>query len=468
MPVTPWPFVTDGVVGDVPIGFYPAADSDKQIILQPTPGLSTLCTLPSCTEVRGMFPWNNYLYIVARRGSQSVLWRVSPAGAPSELGYFTSSSSGPVWMFNNSTQICIVDGVTAYVFTVATGILVQITDAAFDGSSSGAYQDGYGLFTKPNSQKWFFSSIDDFLTFDALDYYSKEGKPDNIVCIFSDHREPWIFGNKSIEVWYNAGGDNSSSANPTFARNSGGLLEFGCSAAGSVAKWDNSIAWLSDKGQVLRAVGYNAQVISNDMFGREVANYSILSDAIAFSYTDQEHEFYQITFPSADTTWVLDAKTKLWHKKRSFKSDGTFGRHRANCYAFMNNIHYVGDYNNGKIYKMSTDYLDDSGEEIQRVLYSKDMNFGLQRQPFPSVQIDFLPGVGLENGLDPQAMLQYSKDGGSTWSSELWRSVGKIGEYTKRAIWHRMGSDFRRMYRLTVTDPVVWKVWGIYGWGQNG
>jgi len=63
-------------------------------------------------------------------------------------------------------------------------------------------------------------------------------------------------------------------------------------------------------------------------------------------------------------------------------------------------------------------------------------------------------------GTDPKAMLRYSDDGGHTWSSEIWRSVGKIGKYEWRAVWNRLGSSRNRVYELTVSDPVKWVVTG--------
>jgi len=66
----------------------------------------------------------------------------------------------------------------------------------------------------------------------------------------------------------------------------------------------------------------------------------------------------------------------------------------------------------------------------------------------------------VDPGTDPMAMLRYSNDGGHTWSSEIWRSVGKIGETEWRATWHRLGSSKNRVYELTVSDPVKWVITG--------
>jgi hypothetical protein len=212
----------------------------------------------------------------------------------------------------------------------------------------------------------------------------------------------------------------------------------------------------------VQAAGYNVQVISNQMFDRATRKMSSFADARAFDYMDQGHEFTQINFPTGDQTWVYDYTTKVLHKKQSYLDDLTGnGRHRANCYALLNNKHYVGDYSNGKIYEMSANYYDDDGEEIQRVLYSKEIDGGMEPISFPNVQIVVEPGVGLESGLDPKIMLQFSEDYGNTWTSEVWMSAGLVGDYTRRAMWFQMGQGFRRMYRMTVSDKVLWRVLGM-------
>jgi hypothetical protein len=55
---------------------------------------------------------------------------------------------------------------------------------------------------------------------------------------------------------------------------------------------------------------------------------------------------------------------------------------------------------------------------------------------------------------DPQAMLRWSNDGGSTWSNEHWTSIGKIGKYKNRAIWRRLGMARDRIFEVVVSDPV--------------
>ena len=72
------------------------------------------------------------------------------------------------------------------------------------------------------------------------------------------------------------------------------------------------------------------------------------------------------------------------------------------------------------------------------------------------MQIQFQPGVGLQTGQgdDPQAMLRWSSDGGSTWSNEHWVTIGKVGKYNNRAIWRRLGWARDRIYEVVVSDPI--------------
>ncbi len=70
-------------------------------------------------------------------------------------------------------------------------------------------------------------------------------------------------------------------------------------------------------------------------------------------------------------------------------------------------------------------------------------------------------GIGLDGdvqGSDPAVMLDWSNDGGHTWSSESWALAdagsGEIGDYSKRVIWNRLGSFRQRVFRVKITDPV--------------
>jgi hypothetical protein len=471
MSLKPWPIVVDELYGDVPIGWFPADDANHKLVLMPFGGLSQLCKFPLCSEIREGWTWGDYMYWAAKRGSDTVIFRTDETGVYTEVGSFATSASGPLWMRNNQTQLGISDGVSGYTFTPSTNTFAQITDVDFPGAGCLEYQDGYGIFFDPGTNLWYITAMNDFRSVDALDFYSKEAKTDIIRTIRSFQRELYIFGvDKGTELWYNAGGDNSSAQNPTFARNAGGLIEYGSGAAkGESDMGGTAITFLSSQGQLIQAKGTSAAVVSSQKFDREVAGdgtlaypgYTTFEDAVAFSYTDQGHIFHQVTFPTADVTWILDGTTKLLLKRRSYKAAGGYGRHRANCYTLFKKKHYVGDFENGTIYEMSASNLDDNGNLIQRVLYSKDINNGRDRVSFPPIQVALDSGHGLASGETPYVGLEFSRDGGKTWSNMVTRSAGKAGEYTRQANFYQMGSDCRRMYRLTMTERFFNRIVGL-------
>jgi hypothetical protein len=51
-------------------------------------------------------------------------------------------------------------------------------------------------------------------------------------------------------------------------------------------------------------------------------------------------------------------------------------------------------------------------------------------------------------------MMRISNDAGFTWGNEHWTSIGKIGEFTRRAIWRRLGMARDRVYEVRISDPV--------------
>jgi hypothetical protein len=54
-------------------------------------------------------------------------------------------------------------------------------------------------------------------------------------------------------------------------------------------------------------------------------------------------------------------------------------------------------------------------------------------------------------------VLRFSDDGGHTWSNERIISMGKVGEYYRRAIYRRLGMTLKlrdRVYEISGTDPV--------------
>ena len=439
------------------VNLYPeliAEGGKEAAFLNRAPGLRLITTVGT-GPIRGLWKMGDFGYIV----SGYRLYKIDSNWAVTDLGLL-DYGTGPVSMADNGTQLFIACNGPSYIYDAASSTLAKITDVDFPGAVTVGYLDGYFVFNEPNSQKIWVTGLFNGAQIDPLDFASAEGSPDGVVGLIVDHREVWVFGTNSVEVWYDAGGTDFP-----LQRIQGAFNEIGCAAAYSIAKMDNGLFWLGQdargRGMVYRANGYTGARISTHAIEWQIQQYDRIDDAIAYTYQQDGHSFYVLTFPTANKTWVYDVATQGWHERAGF-ANGEFTRHRSNCQMNYNAEIVVGDYQNGNIYAFDLDVYADNGQ-VQKWLRSwralPTATNTLKRTTQHGMQLDCETGVGLNTGQgsDPQVMLRWSDDGGHTWSNEHWVSMGKIGQYGRRAIWRRLGMTLKlrdRVYEVSGTDPV--------------
>jgi hypothetical protein len=327
------------------------------------------------------------------------------------------------------------------------------SDGAFTGGTNVDVVDNYFVYNRPSTQQFGCSNVLSPIS-GSTNFSSKDGAPDNLVTLIVDHREIYLLGETSSEVWV----DQGTSPFP-FTRIPGTSTQHGIAAPFSMARVGNSFAYLSKNNrgtaQIVQMNGYVPQRISTHAVENSLTGQTI-TDAIAWTYQLEGHEVYVISFPTIQLTWCYDIATQMWHKWLYTNNLGQYERCRGNCAAVFQGYNLVGDYSNGKIYHLDRNIYTDDGQNVKRMRRAPHLTVDLQRQYFEELQLQFQPGVGLSTGQgdDPQAMLRWSNDGGSTWSSEHWTTIGKIGKYTNRAIWRRLGTARDRIFEVTVSDPV--------------
>jgi hypothetical protein len=371
------------------------------------------------------------------------------------------------------------------------------TDGAFSGANTVDIIDNYFVYNNPTTQQFGASDLLSPVS-PTLSFSLKDGAPDDLVALIVDHREVYLLGEISSEVWTDVG------AVPfPFQRIPGTSTQHGIAAPFSVARLGNSFAYVSrnnrGQAQIMQMQGYIPQRISTHAVENTLVNQYV-GDAISWTYQLEGHEVFVVTFPSLELTWAYDITTGLWHKWLYLANDSTYQRHRGNCCAVFQGLVIIGDYENGKLYELDKDNYTDDGQTIRRLRRAPHLVTEFQRQYFDELQIQFQPGVGT-TGLSnyeqivipgfiylgdtytigsvdsliieatktyvlgsisqlnpttttPQAMLRWSNDGGSTWSNEYWVGIGQLGRYKNRAIWRRLGTARDRVFEVVVTDPV--------------
>jgi len=379
------------------------------------------------------------------------------SGTGLTLNLTTGTGTGGTgnYVINNSLSI---SSETMYALNFTA---LPSSDGAFTGADVVDIVDNYFVYNNPNTQQWAASNILSPITY-GLSYASKFTGPDNLVSIICDHGQVYLLGETTSEVWSDVGTFPFA-----FQRIPGSSSQHGIAAKFSVARAGNSFIYLSKNTR-----GQAEIVMMNGYFPTRISTHAVentlvdqyVADAVSYTYQLEGHEVYVISFPTIDITWAYDATTNLWHKWLYVDNLNQFHRHRTNCAAVFQNLVLAGDWQNGQIYQIDPNNYTDNGDTIRRVRRCPHLVTDLQRQFFDELQIQFQPGIGLSGlttppnselvGANPQAMLRWSNDGGSTYGNEHWTTIGLEGNYVNRAIWRRLGWSRDRVFEVVVTDPV--------------
>jgi hypothetical protein len=391
---------------------------------------------------------------------------IGPGGAVTGFKVTLTGAFNPVpTQFTQASTSGSGDGLVITAPTYGDFVPIYIVELPFLNPSTIVYQDGFGLLSFLFSNIIAQSNLFDLSYWDQLIFSKADGLPDEIQALVDLHEQVFVLKEESLEVWANAGSPGFA-----FQREPGVTQETGCCAIGSVAKVGESICFLARNqegwGIVVRITGYEPETISTPAIEDQIGSYQIMTDAIGYGAMVNGRLFYILTFPTGNTTWAYDTKTRLWHKWAYFEN-GVYSRHLSNCaVTAVDGSVLVGDYRNGNIYVLDPNATTDNGQP--RRWYRSWSAVGDELYDparFSSLQINMTTGIGVDPNLNPQMTLRWSDDGGYTWSNELFASAGKTGKTGQRMMFRRLGSTKRdrglnRIFRIESTD--VWNV-AIYG-----
>jgi len=413
-------------------------DAKTPLLLARTPGVTFWQDI-GFGPISGLHAALNQLFVV----SGSALHTVDSNRTSTQLG--SIGTPGNIDMEANTTSVVVVNEPNMYYWDGTT--FGQVTDPDFiaiGGANSVEFVDNFITFTVPNSDEWGCFDLGSATSFDALNFASAEGAPDNLVGHKVDHRQVLLLGEETCELWENVG-----QAGFPFARVPGGFIELGCFNGKTAVKLDNSIFWVANDYTVRRLDGSTPVRVSTHAVEQFLTTVTMASGR-AYSYTQDGHLFYVLTFPEG--SYVYDATTREWHERQSYGYDYWIMHVHAQAFG----LELVGDATSSRIgYLSASNYTEFTG--TQRMEWTYQPVYAEGRRAFHDrLEIICEVGVGLTTGQgsDPQVMLDYSDDGGVTWQSMPNRSLGAIGQYRQKVTWDRLGSAQQRVYRAAVSDPV--------------
>lgn len=385
------------------------------------------------SQLRGLVTFQGMLYAI--RGN--TLLRFDSNGTQTTLGTI-GSNGGPIDFAQNLNQLGICDGTALWVYN---GASVAQSPNYVSGDRIGVV-DQRLVFIQRNTQKFGYSALADMMTIGALDFFSAESVPDNLVSMAVVYGELFMLGEYSGEIWTSIGGLD------VFQRNKSAYIEYGCAAAQSLQLAAGSCIWLgrNERGHaaVLQLQGYQAKAISTRAIEERFDGLD-LSSARAYVRMEGKRESYYLNVPNVNTTLVYDCAFQQWHEEAEM-INGEFEKFRAVCAAFAYGNYYVGA-SNGTIYQVDPTKHTFAGDVKCRARIAPVISHPSRtRISFPSFELV------CEKGTAGTVMLRYSDDNGANYKNWHYKTAGELGQYRTRIKFNRLGTARDRVYEVRMTD----------------
>lgn len=426
-----------------------------QFKLRTPPGLKPYQRIGT-GPLRGIHNCEGRLFVVS--GQQ--LYEVSskgvgiPRGAVPGVGRVRMAHN----QVKNGNQLAIANGQAGYIYNTATLAYTRITDEGFPGAIDVVFIDGYLFWIEPFGRFWLHSDLADGLSYNTLDRGEAETQPDRIVGDAVSQGEVVVFGERTIDFFYNTGG-----ATGTF-QSRGNTCDVGCASLHTIQNLDNSVMWLGNDGVIYRLDSYRAAPISTRAIEIAIAKYD-WKNAFAFTWEDEGHKAYYITFPDGET-FGYDVVCGMWHRR---ESQG-FKRWRLNGCVSWGRKWIGADFQDGRLWELDWDYVMEGGVQFvssykSGKLHDNGNKIGVTNLDLrfhtggePTIAISFpddseAPNVGASSS-DHHALIAVTKNSSLNPSNWKKRSLGEVGEYGKVVKVNRIGDCIEAEVEIRVSSPI--------------
>ena len=266
-----------------------------------------------------------------------------------------------------------VSGTITFVDLGSNGVLTPSLNSFPAGPyvSGAVFLDNY-IFIGTTDNRIYNSNLGDPTTWEALSYVSFEQTADTLVGIVKHLNYLVAFGNNSTQFFYDAGTYPGS----PLALAASYTSEIGCASGDSIVATSNTVLWIGKTrtyGKCVYAMdGVSATKVSTSNIDRHI-EADDLSYVTAYCYKVSGHTLYILTLHNTQKTLVYDLDEKQWYTWTQYAmasntqpNPGTYyeSYFRGTYYAEINNIPYVLDDDNAKLYYFSTNIYQDDGQPI--------------------------------------------------------------------------------------------------------
>jgi hypothetical protein len=410
--------------------------------LQSFPGQSAFGAVDGDLD-RGSHNMSEVLYRVVDES----LYLVDFSGAHTILGDIPGSGR---CIFADDGDHLVVVADLVYVYTKSLNSLVINTNVNLVDVLSVTFLKSQFIYT--TSGLSFVSQPNDPFDLSGLDAIGAESNPDKLVRDYAFNQTLYRMGARTTEPWYVSG-----VGSPPIDVIEGQQFSVGVGAIHSLANTDSALYWLGDDKAIYRVSGGINERISDDGISNSIEKMTVTSDAFGYTFTLQGQDFYLITFPTEQQTFVVNESLGKngWFNLRSYKDLVYSGTSLTQIY----NKLAVGS--GGKLFTLELDeYTQDSDvmirERITQEVNSAALGVKSQRVKMSRLELVVEQGVGLITGQgeSPRILVETSIDGGRSYAHSAWIELGRLGEHTERVELFQMASGMGFVFKFTMSDPV--------------
>ena len=422
--------------------WYVEANPTKDTLtLQMTPGAKSWST--GSGDDRGMAVFRGELYKV----TDTTLYRIGRDGSQTSIGAIVGQARA--YFATDQNVLVIVSAGRVYSFDGTT--LTEVSDPDQESPDYVTYLNNQCLYDGTGN-RFAVSDAGDLTAVDGLNYASAESDGDELIRPYAFNQLVYLMGEKTIETWWNSGvGD------PPFDRVQGGIIQVGLGAGGSLANNDSFMYFLGDDLIVYQLISSQVAEVSTIAMADAFSGYSTTDDALGFCFTFQKQKFYFLAFPTEGVTWLYNETSNQWSQMTSGVDEGA---HVATSYASCYGKHLIAD--GGNVHEWDLDTFTDNSEVIVRERSTGNLSADLLGGRYAGLPVTWnwielildSKATVTGQGSDPELMLEFSDDGGYTWSSERKLKLGRVGDYIWSVKAEQLGQSVQRVYRFRVSDSI--------------
>jgi hypothetical protein len=402
------------------------------------PGMDTWVSLSGYGIVRAAIVVANAIYLVA---GQTAL-KVSSTGGVTSLG----TVGGPD-LTKLVTMDCnrvgeigiVVDGFYYVIDTGSSDSFTNVTTNVLPNVIAFAVHDGYGVLLTDEGT-FQLTGVDNATAVSALNSAAASADRDGGNMVAVRNRDLVLFGPNSVEFWQNTGDTFPYARSSSAVGEDAGLL-----APGSVRVFAQTMAYIATDKTVRAIDGYTPTRVSTHAVERSIADDPSPELITSHAWTFEGHTRYQIN--GTDWSWIYDATLQAWFEAESYG----IGVSRAGVYINYRDRHLFGGTQSGVLYERRKDYYTEAGNPLVWKAQLAPVHSFPNELKFNALHIDIMTGASPDPDLEPMLMLDWSDDGGATWSAQRILSLGRQGARRQTVTARRLGKapPQGRIFRLS-------------------